>query len=473
MYSRLRAGSRSPLAPSGISFVKFLGHLRLRAKLTLLLGLSALGLILSIGAGAFQMHQRMVDDRVDKLRAVVQSAIAFAHSLESRVVARQLTREQAMALLRDDIHAIRFDAGAGYVSVQGEDANGRVIVLAHGIDPRREDKPSDTKDSEGRPISDLITEVLNGHDNGIVRYLFPKPGQTVPLLKLSYVARFDPWKAAFYAGAYIDDLDADFRATLSRLVMIGGSILLMTLLSGWLINRDITRSLDRLRDAMGRLAHGSQIETVRSATADAVAAMTEIGTIIARMDEVSAAIAAAVEQQSASTRDIAGSVQAVSGATRASASAMEHVVGVADGAGDAGRDVLAASDEIGREAATLRTEVDQFLTVVRDDGDSSGDRRRYERIDAKGVVATLRAAGRTAEVGVREIARGGALLASDWALAAGTPFELELRGAGGVLMGRVVRSDKGALAVVFSLDPAALACIDRLLDSLAPRRTVA
>jgi methyl-accepting chemotaxis protein len=236
--------------------MKFLGHLRLRTRLTLLLGLSALGPILSIGAGAFQMHQRMVHDRVDKLRAVVESTITLAQSLESRVVAHQLTREQAIGLLRGDIHAMRFDGGVGYVSVQGEDANGRTIILVHGTDPRREDKPSDAKDGDGRPISDMINEVLNGHDNGTISYLFPKPGQTAPLMKLSYVARFDPWKAAFYAGAYIDDLDADFRATLSHLAMIGGSILLITVLSGWLINHDITRSLGGLRDAMIRLAHG-------------------------------------------------------------------------------------------------------------------------------------------------------------------------------------------------------------------------
>jgi methyl-accepting chemotaxis protein len=217
---------------------------------------------------------------------------------------------------------------------------------------------------------------------------------------------------------------------------------------------------------------GSQIETVRTATAEAVAAMTEIGSIIGKMDEVSAAIAAAVEQQSVTTREIAGSVQAVSGATAASAGAMEHVVGVADSAGDASRDVLAASGEIGREAETLRVEVDQFLTAVRDDSDSA-ERRRYERIDGKGAVARLQAAGRTTEVGVRNISRGGALLDCDWSLAAGTPFEIELRGAGGSVTGRVVRCDKGGLAVVFNSDPATVARIDRVLDSLAPRRAAA
>ncbi|HEY1931109.1 MAG TPA: methyl-accepting chemotaxis protein [Acetobacteraceae bacterium] len=236
--------------------MKLLGHLRLRTKLTLLLCLSALGLILSIGAGAFQMHQRMLDDRIDKLRAVVQSTVAYAQSLESRVVAHQLTHDQALALLRDDIHAMRFDGGTGYLSVQAEDAKGGTLILVHGASPAREGKPSDAKDSDGRPISDVIAAALDGHDEGIFRSMFPKPGQTVPLPKLSYVARFAPWKAAFYAGAYTDDLDADFHATLWQLAMIAGSILLMTLLSGWLINRDITRSLGGLCNAMVRLAHG-------------------------------------------------------------------------------------------------------------------------------------------------------------------------------------------------------------------------
>ena len=71
----------------------------------------------------------MVDDRIDKLRAVVQSTIGIAQSLETRVAARQLSREQALSLLRDDVHAMRFDAGDGYVFAQTLD---NMLVL-HGI----------------------------------------------------------------------------------------------------------------------------------------------------------------------------------------------------------------------------------------------------------------------------------------------------------------------------------------------------
>ena len=124
---------------------------------------------------------------------------------------------------------------------------------------------------------------------------------------------------------------------------------------------------------------GSQIDTVRTATSEAVTAMAEIGGIIGKINEVSAAIAAAVEEQSATTHEIAASVQAVSNATAGTAQAMEHVVTVADKAGTVSRDVLSGAARIGREAETLRTEVDQFLVAVRDD--TTEERRRYERLE--------------------------------------------------------------------------------------------
>jgi methyl-accepting chemotaxis protein len=112
---------------------------------------------------------------------------------------------------------------------------------------------------------------------------------------------------------------------------------------------------------------GGQIATIRGATTEAVTAMTEVGTIIGKMDEVAAAIAAAVEQQSATTREIAASVQAVAEATNDAAHAMEEVSGVAESASGVSREVLEAAADVGGQAETLRAEVDQFLGAVRDD----------------------------------------------------------------------------------------------------------
>jgi methyl-accepting chemotaxis protein len=95
-----------------------LGRYKFCAKLAMLLGLSAFAIVASIGASAYLMHQRTVSDRVDMLRAVVQSTISIAKSLENRVAEHALTREQALATLRGNVHAMRFDNGDGYVFAQ-------------------------------------------------------------------------------------------------------------------------------------------------------------------------------------------------------------------------------------------------------------------------------------------------------------------------------------------------------------------
>jgi methyl-accepting chemotaxis protein len=124
---------------------------------------------------------------------------------------------------------------------------------------------------------------------------------------------------------------------------------------------------------------GAQIETVRSATEDTVAAMNEIGGIIGKMGEVSTAISAAVEEQSVTTREIASSIQGVAGSTTRAAQAMENVVRVADQAGDASRNILSEATAIGSESEKLRHQVEQFLKAVQAD---AGEGQHSNRSDA-------------------------------------------------------------------------------------------
>jgi methyl-accepting chemotaxis protein len=117
----------------------------------------------------------------------------------------------------------------------------------------------------------------------------------------------------------------------------------------------------------------AQIETVRAVTGDAVSAMADIGGIVGKMNDVSAAIALAVEQQRTTTKEIAASVQNLATATAGTAQAMEQVVSVSQNAGSISQEVLVGAGNISEEARKLRTEVDQFVAVIRDD--SSTERR--------------------------------------------------------------------------------------------------
>jgi methyl-accepting chemotaxis protein len=112
---------------------------------------------------------------------------------------------------------------------------------------------------------------------------------------------------------------------------------------------------------------------------------------IGQVEAVATAIAAAVEQQAAATREISSSVQSVTMATTTSAQAMEQVLTVAEQTDTASRSVLIAAQEVGSTAETLRVEVSDFLTAMK--GGDNDDRRAYERVPGVGATATLATPG--------------------------------------------------------------------------------
>jgi methyl-accepting chemotaxis protein len=236
-----------------------LHRLKLPAKLGLLLMLSTLAAVAIGVIGAATLHRRMLDDRVDKIRSVVDSTVAIARGLDGRISKHELTQAEAIEAFHGDIRAIRYDHGDGYISV-ADTRTGNVLM--HGVNPALEGKPTPADTATGRPISDLLLEAVRDSDEAITGYMFPKPGQTLPLRKLVSVAKFAPWNIVIYAGAYTDDLEAVFRDSLVWIVAVGGAILLTTALIAWLVSRDITHSLGGLKSTMGRLADGDLEVTV-------------------------------------------------------------------------------------------------------------------------------------------------------------------------------------------------------------------
>jgi methyl-accepting chemotaxis protein len=226
--------------------------LGVRAKLAVLMALSALALVASIGVATGLMHRRMIDDRLDKLHAVLILAEGLAQSLQDQVESHAITRAQALATFRAHVHHLRFGGAGDYLIVYGADNR----VMMHGGDPAREGKPTTARDEHGRLSTDLARDVLRNAPGGAIWYRVAKPGEAVPQMKVTYVAEFAPWQAMFMAGAWINDIDADFNASLIRLGTIGAGLLCISLLAAWLISRDIARALGQLKLSMQKLAGG-------------------------------------------------------------------------------------------------------------------------------------------------------------------------------------------------------------------------
>ena len=108
-----------------------------------------------------------------------------------------------------------------------------------------------------------------------------------------------------------------------------------------------------------------QVAAIQGATQSSVTAIKSIGTTIQRVNEIAAAIAAAVEEQGAATREIARNVQQASQGTN---EVSRHISGVSQAAGQTGAaagEVLDSAQMLARLSDDLKRDVDRFVGDLR------------------------------------------------------------------------------------------------------------
>ena len=110
---------------------------------------------------------------------------------------------------------------------------------------------------------------------------------------------------------------------------------------------------------------GAQVTSMQHATGDAVDAIGNITGTITTISEIAEAIAAAVEEQGAATREITRNVQEAANGANAVSSNITGVNEAAHQTDAVSSEVLASAEKLGRQAAALRGDVDRFLANIR------------------------------------------------------------------------------------------------------------
>jgi len=109
----------------------------------------------------------------------------------------------------------------------------------------------------------------------------------------------------------------------------------------------------------------AQIASVQAATQGTVSAIEGIGNTITTMNQIASTIAAAIEEQNATTSEITRNVQQAAQGTEQVSGTVIQVNQAATQTGAAASQVLSASSELSRQAEDLRREVESFLAAIR------------------------------------------------------------------------------------------------------------
>ena len=108
-----------------------------------------------------------------------------------------------------------------------------------------------------------------------------------------------------------------------------------------------------------------QIAEVQQATNQATQSMDDVKHVIQHLNEISTAIAAAMEEQNVAINEIAGNIHQAAQGTELVNQNIYSVNKASQEAGSASSQVLASSEELAQQSEMLRAEVDKFVEQVR------------------------------------------------------------------------------------------------------------
>jgi len=229
-----------------------LDRIGIKGKISVILGVSALGLVLVFALSLLGLRGELYKDRHDKAKSVVEVAYTLVAHHEALARKGALTTEQAQAAAKEALRALRY-SGEEYFFIS--DLAPRMIM--HPFKPELEGKDmSENKDPNGKRLFVEFAAVAQGGGQGFVDYLWPKPGAAQPVPKISYVHGFQPWGWVIGSGIYVDDVETAFWNAALRIGGIGLLVILAGAGVALLVSRTIVGPIKSMTAVMQRLADG-------------------------------------------------------------------------------------------------------------------------------------------------------------------------------------------------------------------------
>jgi methyl-accepting chemotaxis protein len=200
-----------------------------------------------------------------------------------------------------------------------------------------------------------------------------------------------------------------------------------------------------------------QIADVQSASDGSIESIALIDRTITDVNEIATAIAAAVEQQSAATREIARSAQHAASGIQDVNQSFDSSSREAVEAADLAASVNAAASRLAEEVGAMRDRLTETLRSSK-----AGDRRRAER-RAVATRAQLRLGGSELACEIADLSAVGARLVASRPLPIGAEVTLTLPGLDG-LPGRAVWSHDGKAGIDFTLTDERTSDLERWIE---------
>jgi methyl-accepting chemotaxis protein len=239
--------------------MNLLRNLRIKFRLWLLTILALAGVIIITFISLIMFNRTLLQEKEYQVRKLVESAYSIIEDYHGRFLKGEFDEIVAKTSALNTIKSMRFDNG-NYFWVNDMTAK----MIMHPIKPALDNKDlSDFKDPAGKKLFSVMVDTVKINGEGIVPYLWPKPGSEKPVAKVSYVKGFAPWGWIVGSGIYIDDVEASFQEKLSILVIVVAVILGLFIILSYIITKSIIFPIQKTTLAMNDISQGGGDLTAR------------------------------------------------------------------------------------------------------------------------------------------------------------------------------------------------------------------
>jgi methyl-accepting chemotaxis protein len=319
------------------------------------------------------LEARMLAEREAKVRAVVETVHGVLAQYGRLAADGRIAEDEARRAALETLKALRYE-GREYFWVN--DLHPRMVM--HPTRPELDGKDlTDEADPSGKRLFVEFVATVRRGGAGFVPYLWPKPGSSEPVRKVSYVKLFAPWGWVVGSGLYLDDLDAAVRAEALRVVAVALAAILILGGGALLLARSVLGALAQAVDVASRISDGDLTVRANARTSDETGrllhAMSQMAWrldgVVADVRDSAGTIASAAEEARAVSVALSESAATQAEGIARSQEAVQDLVVVIQESAEAARATDALARRSAEEAAAGGGAVDETAAAMREIAD--------------------------------------------------------------------------------------------------------
>lgn len=171
-------------------FFNWLASKSIRTRIFMLVGMMIIPFCLLVQMYILPtIKDKILNGKKENTKSAVELALGTIDSYYQLFKDKKITEEEAKAQAMNAIKKMRY-SGKEYFWINNLD----LIMVMHPVNEKLvNQKLNEKKDPNGKYLFVEMVEVVKKDGEGYVNYEWPKPNETVPTPKISFVKGFTPW----------------------------------------------------------------------------------------------------------------------------------------------------------------------------------------------------------------------------------------------------------------------------------------